>query len=333
MNEHRSAVGATLAGVRDLFVRRRDVAPLPDDVRLDGRTALVTGGTTGLGRAVAEQLAARGARVVATGRTARGLPPLGDDARVVFAPVDLADLQTVHGFVKACRSHGYRFDRLIQNAGMVAQRSRTTRDGFDEMEQVNALAAAALFAAVWQAGLLVSSSTSPKPSRPRVIVVGSESHRSAEMPSVDAVGRPRDYGVGAAVAEYGRSKLLLTTWAMALARKLDGAVDVYAMCPGAVNSDIAREAPAWSRPLLSAVFTATFQSPAQAAEPVVYLACAPENEEKSGTYLHLMRRKTPSPEAMTVELQDAVWRKFYILVAEHGFAEPSAVSPRESTAP
>jgi len=93
----------------------------------------------------------------------------------------------------------------------------------------------------------------------------------------------------------------MLTLASALSRRLerDGEVGVavHALCPGPVASGIAREAPAWLRPALRLVFGAFFQSPMRAAEPAVHLACSRELEGRTGVYLHMMREKSPSPEA------------------------------------
>lgn len=311
--EHRSAVGATWAGIRDVLFRTRELPRLPATLRLDGRSYLVTGGTSGLGRAIARGLAERGARVVVTGRDARGVPPLGTGAAIEFAPVNLARLASVHELVD--RLEGVRFHGVVQNAGMVAQRARRTVDGFDEMEQVNYLGAAALFAELWRRGGFCA-----RDGTPRYVVVGSESHRSAAAGSMP--GEDRSYGAGGAVAEYGRSKLLLTTFGVTLSAKMADRMRVYALCPGAVNSNIAREAPSWIQPVLRLVFSIAFQSPRRAAEPALYL-CTCE-EEPTGTYVHLLRRKTPSSDALDERQGDALWRRTFELLAPHGFEAPTA---------
>lgn len=307
--EHRSAVGATWAGIRDLFIRRRDIEPLPAHVRMEGAKVLVTGGTTGLGRAIAEQLAARGATVVTTGRQPRGLPELGAGPHpppVTFAPVDYADLRQVHALAGTFAQAGLRFTHVIHNAGMVAQRARTTTDGLDEMEQVNVVAPALLTARLLQADLLDA-----RTGVPRMIFVASESHRSVRPDDPLKIGLPRGFGAGGAVAEYGRTKLLLLMLATTLARKTTGRLDVFALCPGAVNSEIAREAPRWSMPLLRAVFSLIFQSPSRAAAPAIYLAGVPHGTEPTGTYLHLLSRKSPSAVAMAPDRGEALWARLH----------------------
>ncbi len=315
--EHRSALGATWAGIRDVLLRRRELPQLSGSRRLEKQTFLVTGGTSGLGRAVAEGLAAEGARVVVTGREPRGLPPLETEAPIVFAPVDLAHLPSIHALLD--RLSGIRFDGVVQNAGMVAQRARSTADGFDEMEQVNYLASAALVAELWRRELFSSER-----GLPRYVVVGSESHRSARWDG--ELGGARSYGAGGSVAEYGRSKLLLSSFAMTLSRKMAGRLQVYALCPGAVDSNIAREAPRWSQPLLRLVFALAFQSPQKAAEPVLYLCAC--DDEPTGTYVHLLRRKTPSAEAMDEGIGEALWRRTFELLGPHGFRSPDSQSSR-----
>ena len=94
---------------------------------------------------------------------------------------------------------------------------------------------------------------------------------------------------------YGYYKMLLVTFARELSRRLnpEGVVNtsVFALCPGPVNSNIAREAPAFFQPLLKMIFSLFFKSPAKAAVPVVYLAASPDVEGVSFDYLFLMSRQ------------------------------------------
>ena len=82
---------------------------------------------------------------------------------------------------------------------------------------------------------------------------------------------------------------------------------VSALCPGPVNSGIAREAPALFQPLLRLVFSLFFRSPHKACRPVVYLAATTETEGKPMDYLFLMQRKEMDPKATDPDHGRKLW--------------------------
>lgn len=264
---------------------------LTDRDRLDG-TAVVTGANRGLGRAVATELAARGASAVLAGRSAatgtrRAIREAGGEARCEH--VDLADLSSVRAF--ADRMKGTSIDALVLNAGVVPARSRATAQGFEIQNGVNYLANVALVDRLLELECLSDGA--------RIVAVSSESHRSAEQIDIEGLGEADDYGIGGVMARYSSSKLLLTAWAMHLARELEPrGVAVHAMCPGPVRTGIAREAPRIGQLLLAPIMRAFFVDPLVGAQPVVYLACAEELEGRTGLYYHRWEEKDPSPLAM-----------------------------------
>ncbi len=105
---------------------------------VDGRVALVTGGTAGIGRAIASSLAGIGATVVVVGRDrARGIEVVGEivDAtgndRVSFERADLSDLSAVRELAaRVVRTHD-RLDILVHNAGVLSREYRRTGDGLE----------------------------------------------------------------------------------------------------------------------------------------------------------------------------------------------------------
>lgn len=297
-------IGATLVAVRD---RLRPTPPraLAADERLDGKTVLVTGINRGLGRAVAQRLAGLGARVIGAVRgdaseTLRAIEAAG--GRAEARPVDLADLETVHALADGLR--GERIDRVALNAGVVPSRGRRTPQGLELQLSVNYLANVLLVDRLLADGTLTEG---------RVIAVASESHRSPDEVDLARFGAFQHYGLTGVMKQYGFTKLLLTSWALELARRAP-AVQSFALCPGPVSTGIAREAPAWSRPLLDPIMR-TFASPEEAARPIVYLAASHELDGRTGVYLHRWQEKLPSELARDPALGARIWEASHELLA------------------
>ena len=105
---------------------------------MNGKTVLITGSTDGVGRYVAERLAAEGARVIVHGRDrARGeavverITRQGGDARLFIA--DLSSLAEVRSLAEAVRRDGDGLDALVNNAGIGTSGARRelSADGFE----------------------------------------------------------------------------------------------------------------------------------------------------------------------------------------------------------
>jgi NAD(P)-dependent dehydrogenase (short-subunit alcohol dehydrogenase family) len=334
---HDSPLAATLMGIADRARMRRTLARLGDDERLDGKVALVTGAASGLGFATAVDLARRGARVLMADR--RDLPGAlrraerrAGVARFDAAPrwgrkrpqtpgsfgalpIDLADLTAIERLGAELAARGTRLDLLVLNAAIVPTEARRTPQGLDEMFVVNYLSSFALVASLLRAGVLpVGGAT-----RPRIVFVSSEGHRwSAGLPFAELSGR-RDPALGRVLAYYGEYKMMLTTFAWELDRRLNAGgarhAGVFALCPGAMNTNIAREVPRLARPLLRAVMRLFFQDPFGADEPVLYLACSRAMESESAVYLHKMTRKDPDPRAVDPACGRDLWEQSEALLA------------------
>jgi len=317
---------ATLSGIVDLFRRPERIGRLEEGERIDGKTCLVTGANRGLGKAVAIELARRGGRVVMACRS--GHPQAADQVKagsgsvqVEMAYLDLADFESIERFAAGMKSAGWSFDIVVLNAGIVPSHARRTAQGFEEMFAVNYLANFLLLERLLEHGTIpVRPPTSagtfaegrPAGSIPRIVFVTSEVHRSAPPVDFDRLGAFHGYGMKGAMTEYAVNKLLVSIFAVELSRRLQGdggpCAAVHQLCPGPINSDIAREAPVWVKPLLKVLFRLFFRSPRRAAEPVVFLCCSRAIEGRSGIYLHLMTEKAPSATAMDEQNGRRLWR-------------------------
>ena len=322
--------GAVRAAVVDRFSSKRTIRAVPESDRIDGKVCLVTGCNSGLGKAVAIDLAKRGGYVLMACRG--GHPDAGEEVKrlsgsgkVAMLPVDLADLQSVHGL---CDALGHRVDRVdiaVLNAGLMPRKARRSRQGHELMFAVHFLANRVLIDRLVADSLIQPSAGSG--ATPRIVFVASEAHRSAKPIDFSRFGAFTDYGPKDGLKYYALSKLHLCTYAQELSRRLNPQgevrVAVNSLCPGPVNSNIAREAPASLKPLLVPVMRLLFATPEKAAEPVTYLCCAEEMGQRSGAYLHIMRETEPSTLAADAVNGARLWQASEALLAKHARAAGS----------
>jgi len=308
-------IAAVLTGVLDRFRVQRTLPALSPDERLDGKLALVTGGASGLGFATSVDLARRGGRVLladcrdlelAHRRAASlGVPP----DRIEPLHVDLSDLSSIDRAVTGLARRGARIDRLVLNAAIVPTSARMTPQGLDEMFVVNYLSSFALVTRLLDEGLVPRDRQYGEV--PRVVFVSSEAHRWSADLSLDHLDGPRNGSPRRVLDWYGTYKLMLTTFAWELARRLhvDGLprVAVLALCPGAMRTNIARELPAPLRAPLGVLMRLFFQDPFAADEPVLHLACSRSLEGRTAVYLHKMVPKDVDPRAADAGVGRALW--------------------------
>lgn len=113
---------------------------------LAGRTALVTGGGRGIGRAIAERLAREGAHVIVTGRTDAEIHEVASELGGHAVRMDAADRASVREAVAAIRALGQDVDVLVNNAGFAESVpfDRTDDELWDRLLEVNVTSAFAL---------------------------------------------------------------------------------------------------------------------------------------------------------------------------------------------
>ena len=270
---------------------------------LSGRTFLVTGGNTGIGRATVTELARRGGRVWVASRSAAkgeaavaGVKAATGNESVFFLPLDLADLDSVRACAVAFLATGEPLHVLVNNAG-VAGRRGLTRQGFELMFGVNHLGHFALTSALL--GRLTASAPA------RVVTVSSDAHYSAPGIDFSALRRPARGITG--MREYAVSKLGNVLFSAELARQTAGTgVRSYALHPGVVASDMWRRVPWPVRPLV----TRRMLSVTEGAQTSLYCAtsAAPEVAQASGQFYDRCAPRAASAVA-TPELARVLWER------------------------
>lgn len=265
------------------------------DMNLEGRTCVVTGANTGIGRACALELARRGAEVVLAGRSEARTAPVVEEIRTGggharFLHLDLSSLAGVKTAADEFLSWGERLHVLINNAGVVRVR-RVTEDGFEHTFGVNYLGPY-LFTR-----LLLPLLEASTPSR--IINVSSEMHRPITSIDWDALHRR---GSWLGVHEYRVSKLGNVLFTIELARRF-GDVQSVAVHPGLVATDIMRHVPSWFR-------TFAYRNaltPEQGARTPVY--CATSSELVTGGYYVNEHLREPGPGAFDRHFAEELWTR------------------------
>ena len=273
----------------------------PQSGELSGRTFLITGANTGIGRATAADLANRGGRVYLACRSpqkgraaAAAIAAATGNEAVTFLPLNLADLASVRTCAEQFLARGEPLHVLINNGGVAGQRG-ITRDGFELAFGVNHLGHFALTTAL----LDCLAASAPA----RVVNVSSDSHYQAKGIDFEAV-RQRTASV-TGMREYAVSKLGNVLFTQELARRVaDRGITAYALHPGVVASDIWRRVPWPVRPLIKRRMITTEEG----ARTSLYCATAPELAQVSGRFYDDCRERKASAVA-TDELAGTLWQR------------------------
>ncbi len=264
---------------------------------LKGKTAIVTGSNTGIGRITAEELARRGARVLLANRSAEKTQPVVDAIRgaggeAELLSLDLADLAAVRASAQAFLDRGEPLHLLVNNAGLAGLRG-VTKDGFEIAFGTNHLGHY-LFTRLLLPAL-------EKPEHARIVNVSSKSHYQAEKVDWDALRRPTAHVTG--LPEYAVSKLANVLFTRELARRAKPSIHSFALHPGVVASDAWRQVP-WGVRHLMKLFMITNEEGARTT-----LWCATSDDARSGRYYDACKERRPSKLAEDDALARELWER------------------------
>ncbi|KAI4880255.1 hypothetical protein NFI96_034047 [Prochilodus magdalenae] len=307
MSEFILAVGVVVA----VFILIRKIvsgARCKSKAKLHGRTVVVTGSNTGIGRETAVDLARRGARVILACRSkvrAEAAVAIvkreSRSSNVACMQLDLASLKSVRSFAETFLKTEKRLDILINNAGVYMQ--GTTEDGLGLMFGVNHIGHFLL------TNLLLDRLKECGPSR--IVNVSSMLHQFGNL-DFSLLGTHKEFGTGSSVLDvmriYCNSKLCNVLFTHELARRLQGTnVTCYSLHPGVINSDLGRNTHTVFKRVLKPIAALFFKDVEAGAQTTLHCAVQEGIEGLSGQYFSNCAPKKVQPKAR----DDAVAKKLW----------------------
>ncbi|RFT15628.1 MAG: Retinol dehydrogenase 13 [Candidatus Saccharicenans subterraneus] len=276
-------------------------------ISMSQKTCLITGATSGIGRAAAMALARQGFRVIIVARnkdkaeaTCRRIRQVTRNEAVSWYLCDLSLLRDVQALASQLRNDLDSLDVLINNAGARFLRHQLTPEGIELTLATNHLGHFVLTLSLLD--LLERSAEA------RIINVASGAHYGADG-VIENILRPEEYD---GKKQYARSKLANVLFTYALAERLkdrQSRITVNAADPGGVATNFARNNGLipWLKHRLYYLSKRQLLSPARGAEIVVYLASSPEVRGATGKYFFEKKERRSSAASYDIENQRKLW--------------------------
>ncbi|HDT14136.1 MAG TPA: SDR family oxidoreductase [Candidatus Aminicenantes bacterium] len=272
---------------------------------MEHKTCLITGATSGIGKAVALEMARRGFRVLVLGRseaklarTCKAIARRGENAEVGAFLADLSILADVRSVVGIIRSECDRLDVLVNNAGARYMRHELTTEGIEKTLATNHLGHFVL-----TLGLL---DLMKGPNGARIINVSSGTHTAAR----DLIGNVTSPSFYDGRLQYANSKLANILFTYKLAERLKGSkVTVNVVDPGGVASHFARNNGLvyWLKHVGYYAGRGQLVSSRKGAETIIYLATSPLVEGITGGYFAKKAQGRSSLQSYDRSLQERLW--------------------------
>ncbi|XP_064622832.1 retinol dehydrogenase 12-like [Lineus longissimus] len=277
--------------------------------QLNGKTVIITGANSGIGKETAKELAKRGATVILAckdllkaERAAAYIRKDSENKKVAVKVVDVSSLTSIRKFVEDVKKTVPEIHVLINNAGIMYCPRWVTEDGFEMQLAVNYLGPFLL------SHLLLDIMKKSAPCR--IINVSSLAYENGKI-NLDDLNSEHNYNEFGA---YAQSKLAVLLYTRELSRRLQGSgVTVNAVNPGVTKSELGRHLtgtmPWWRRIIITPLIWLMFKTPLQGAQTAINCAVAPELEKVSGKYFSDCKEKEPNAVAKEDETGQRLWDK------------------------
>lgn len=274
---------------------------------LSGKTFLLTGCNSGIGRETLRVLSLRGARVLGAARNTNKAKEAIDACAPGAVPLEceLSDPASVLACVQAVKQLGVPLDGIIANAGIMALPSLQVKCGLELQFLTNHVGHF----------MLVTGLVDQLVRDGRVVVVSSNAHKRAPREGIefDNLDGRKGYAPWRA---YGQSKLANLLFAKELARRLAGTERTSnALHPGVIGTNLTRNMGAIVAKVWSVASTALLKSIAQGTATQCYVACHPGAAQQSGEYFSDCNVARPTALAEDKALALRLWDETERIVA------------------
>lgn len=268
------------------------------------KLCLITGATSGIGKATAKELAKLGFDLIITGRSEEVGKGFSNSItkkykiNCEFIRCDISSLNDVKTFAEKVKSKYERFDVLINNAGSRFSNYQKSVDGIELTFATNHLGHFLLTNLILD--LLKKSDSA------RIINVSSSSHSGKKI-NIDEIAFPKNYDRREA---YGQSKLANVLFTYELARRLNGTnITVNALDPGGVATNIGKNDGliSWAKHLVYYLIKGQLLSPKNGARTSVYLSVNDTVEGVSGKYFYRQKEINSSDESYDIFNAKRLW--------------------------
>lgn len=275
-----------------------------------GKTVIITGADSGIGKRTARLLAYRGCKIILACRDVEKAKSVRDEMvkcsdnnRIEVQHLDLTSLASIRKFAENIINTEPRVDILINNAGATGLGNKQTADNLQIGMQVNH------FGPFLLTCLLVGKMKKTAPSR--IIMVSSLLHHCAKF-DIDNLNCEKKFSESQV---YFCSKLANVMIAMELAKKLKGTgVTVNCVHPGLIYTRTWKFLPDALQPVLKFILKVFFKSEFEAAQTSVFAAIDTNLDEVTGQFFCDCQVVIPSYKALNEKLAKEVWEKTELLV-------------------
>ncbi|KAL1493224.1 hypothetical protein ABEB36_011317 [Hypothenemus hampei] len=289
--------------------------------RLDGKTAVITGCNTGIGKETAKDFFERGARVIMACRNIEKTTEAANEIKssciskenvgeLVVEELDLTSLQSVRKCAETILNKESKINLLVNNAGVMMCPQQLTTDGFEMHFGTNHLGHF-LFTLLLLPKIIQSAPA-------RIVNVSALLHQRGSMNFEDLNYKKRSYN---SLEAYCQSKLANVLFSRELAQRLKenniSDVTVYSLHPGVINTDLGRHIKTTYRVLFTTLwglFKWALKTPKQGAQTTIYCSVDEKCANESGLYYQECAPIKPSKAARNEEDSQRLWNESLKLV-------------------